>query len=113
MSYMSKAGPKKAPGGKLAKYTPKTVEPIPYVDFVKDKPDTKDDASKAYDWTKHYSYDPSGNTYIRSLPEDAEPDPNDVKPEYVTVCPECATEIAHDKRDATYKCQNCGNEFKV
>lgn len=110
---MSKAGPKKAPGDKSAKSTPEAVEPIPYVDFVKDKPDAENDVSKAYDWTKHYSYDPSGNTYIRSLPEGVEPDPNDVKPAYVVVCPECDTEIEYNGPGAIQKCPKCGKEFRT
>ena len=80
---------------------------------LKDKPEAEVNIAKAYDWSKHYSYDPAGNTYIRSLPKADQPDPRDVKLIYVTVCPKCDTEVEYDNPDTLYTCRNCGIEFKI
>jgi len=53
------------------------VKPVMYKDVVKDAPEEKVDLKKAFDWTKKYSYDPEGRTYIRSMPSDDVIDPKD------------------------------------
>ena len=122
---MSDTRPKKPAKSKSPATKADTVKPIPYEEFVKDKSEPEIDLNKAYEWTKHYSFDPSGNTYIRSLPEGSEPDPDDVKPVYVVACPQCDTEIDQDKYVAIldgvdakssgmlYRCPNCGKELKI
>ena len=110
---MGTARPKKASKSVPLKSKAEAAEPIAYEKFVKDKPETEVDIAKAYDWTKHYSYDPAGNTYIRSLPEASHSDPRDLKPVYVTVCPKCDTEVEYDDPDTLYTCRNCGEEFKT
>ena len=122
---MSDTRPKKSANGKSPEPKAAGVKPVPYDEFVKDKPEPEIDLAKAYDWTKHYSYDPAGNTYIRSLPEGAESDPDDVKPIYIVRCPKCDTEIDYNNYSTIidvvdekssgfiYNCPNCGKEFKV
>lgn len=73
---MSDSNPKKTTGKKPT--VPKTVvKPVLYKDVVKDEPEEKIDLAKAFDWTKKYSYDPEGRTYIRSMPSDDVIDPKD------------------------------------
>jgi hypothetical protein len=74
---MSNSDSKKTTGEKSA--TPKTtaIKPVLYKDIAKDKPEEKIDIAKAFDWTKKYSYDPEGRTYIRSMPGEDVIDPKD------------------------------------
>lgn len=66
---MSNSKPKRASAKKLTALED-AVKPVRYKDVVKDIPEEKIDLTKAYDWTKKYSYDPEGRTYIRSMPSD-------------------------------------------
>jgi hypothetical protein len=74
---MSNSDSKKTTGKKPV--VPKTaaVKPVLYKDIAKDKPEEKTDPEKAFDWTKKYSYDPAGRTYIRSMPGEDVIDPKD------------------------------------
>lgn len=109
---MTNARPKKPAKEEITQDETTKVEPVLY-DSVVDSEDEEIDLAKAYDWTKKYSYDPAGRTYIRSLPEDTAPNPNDVNTTYVTICPSCDSEMEYGDPDTTYKCQECGEEFKV
>lgn len=74
---MSNSKPEKAAKKKSAASKAVAVRPVLYKDVVKDAPEEKIDLTKAYDWTKKYSYDPEGRVYIRSMPTDDVIDPED------------------------------------
>jgi len=73
---MNNSKPKRVPTKKPTT-SENTVKPVLYKDVVKDAPEEKIDLKKAFDWTKKYSYDPEGRTYIRSMPSDDVIDPKD------------------------------------
>lgn len=79
---MANAKPKKPAKENASPDEATKIEPVLY-DSVADSEDEEIDLAKAYDWTKKYSYDPSGRTYIRSLPADGV-----VEPEYIFEEPE-------------------------
>lgn len=110
---MGATRPKRSTKSKSLKPKAEVVEPIAYTEFVKDKPEPEIDLNKAYEWTRHYSYDPSGNTYIRSMPEGSIPDPDDVQLTYAVECPECGTKIDYTEPNTLYKCTECKREFKI
>ena len=74
---MSNSNPKKATKKKVTAPKAAVVKPLLYKDVVKDGPEEKIDLAKAFDWTKKYSYDPEGRTYIRSMPAEDVIDPKD------------------------------------
>lgn len=74
---MSKSKPKDVSKKKPSAPKADPIKPALYEDVVKGAPEEKIDLTKAYDWTKKYSYDPEGRTYIRSMPNDDVIDPKD------------------------------------
>jgi hypothetical protein len=74
---MSNSKPKEATKKKPGVPKAGAVKPVMYKDVAEDAPEEKIDLTKAYDWTKKYSYDPEGLTYIRSMPTDDVIDPKD------------------------------------
>jgi len=73
---MSNSKPKRVPAKKPTA-SGNAVKPVLYKDAVKDALEEKIDLKKAFDWTKKYSYDPEGRTYIRSMPSDDVINPKD------------------------------------